>query len=242
MVPGKSVAVDPLDCGDEPALVHELVPEAWIGVGADRVASWGRVREQALKLGLPLPSVVILDDGLQHLRVQRDLNVVLMTSHRPWEKFFREWPRPRQRVPSCLVWSKGNRQPWRISNRELEFKLDWTCVELGQTSQFQASAPVWLVTGVAQGHAVKVSLERAGWNVQEHTVLRDHATYSREWLAARAAEARARGLVLATTGKDWVKWKSLGFERDEVRVIEPVLRWNEKERAQWLSRLWEKQS
>jgi tetraacyldisaccharide 4'-kinase len=38
---------DGQNCGDEAALLHDLVPQAWIGVGADRAASFNEVKKGA---------------------------------------------------------------------------------------------------------------------------------------------------------------------------------------------------
>lgn len=66
--------------GDEPRLLAEMLLEAKVAVisDADRVAAarWAREVFQS--------EVFILDDGFQHLRVARNLNIVTVDAMNPW--------------------------------------------------------------------------------------------------------------------------------------------------------------
>lgn len=77
--PGEKIA--PRDVGDEPALLaarfRRAAPGALIGVGADRFAVGRRLAAEAA------PDVFILDDGFQHLRLARDLDIVLVDASQP---------------------------------------------------------------------------------------------------------------------------------------------------------------
>jgi tetraacyldisaccharide 4'-kinase len=59
------------DCGDEPRLMH-LRTRVPVVVGADRVAAVRRLREVA-----PQVNIVLSDDGLQHHRLHRDVQVIV---------------------------------------------------------------------------------------------------------------------------------------------------------------------
>jgi tetraacyldisaccharide 4'-kinase len=59
--------------GDEPALLRSCVPQAWLGVGTDRAAVAG-----AMTPLLPDNAVFVLDDGFQHRRLHRDLDMVCL--------------------------------------------------------------------------------------------------------------------------------------------------------------------
>jgi tetraacyldisaccharide 4'-kinase len=60
-----------VDCGDEPKLIH-LRSGAPVVVGADRVAAVRRLREV-----VPQVNIVLSDDGLQHHRLHRDVQVIV---------------------------------------------------------------------------------------------------------------------------------------------------------------------
>jgi tetraacyldisaccharide 4'-kinase len=65
--------------GDEPLQVKRKFPEARVFVGADRVAAI----EQIIR-DLPDVQAVLLDDALQHRRLDADLKILLTTWQRPW--------------------------------------------------------------------------------------------------------------------------------------------------------------
>jgi len=59
--------------GDEPALLHRTVPGSWLAVGADRAAV---LAEAAGRAGPG--AVAVMDDGFQHRRLRRDLDIVCL--------------------------------------------------------------------------------------------------------------------------------------------------------------------
>ncbi|MGE0199335.1 MAG: tetraacyldisaccharide 4'-kinase [Candidatus Melainabacteria bacterium] len=60
------------DFGDEACWIQQQVPEAVVIVGADRVHTAQRAITDFS------PDLILLDDGFQHLRLQRDLDIVLV--------------------------------------------------------------------------------------------------------------------------------------------------------------------
>jgi tetraacyldisaccharide 4'-kinase len=63
---------DPLICGDEPLLIHFLT-RAPVAVGADRVAVARHLLQHH-----PECDLILADDGLQHRRLHRDLEIALL--------------------------------------------------------------------------------------------------------------------------------------------------------------------
>ncbi len=69
-----SRALDPA-YGDEAYLIQEQVPEAIVIVGKNRVQNLQRsLRDYR-------PDFVILDDGFQHIQLERDMNILLVDGH-----------------------------------------------------------------------------------------------------------------------------------------------------------------
>lgn len=67
--------------GDEPVLLARRLPEITIGIGADRWA----LAQQIIQMEAPHPpDVFLLDDGFQHLRIARDLDLVLIDATDPF--------------------------------------------------------------------------------------------------------------------------------------------------------------
>ena len=75
---GKSVLVGPEEAGDEPCLLARKVPGLMVVTGADRY------RAGLLALKELNPDIFILDDGFQHLSLERDLNLLLLDCARPF--------------------------------------------------------------------------------------------------------------------------------------------------------------
>ncbi|MBY0548217.1 MAG: tetraacyldisaccharide 4'-kinase [Candidatus Obscuribacterales bacterium] len=68
---GSNILSEPADCGDEPFMMARAVPRAVVIVGSDRK----KTGELAIsKYGC---DVLLLDDGFQHLKVSRQIDVVL---------------------------------------------------------------------------------------------------------------------------------------------------------------------
>lgn len=68
---GHSLLAEPADCGDEPYMMARAVPRAVVIVGADRRKT-GHCAVSDYDC-----DIILLDDGFQHLKVERQLDVVL---------------------------------------------------------------------------------------------------------------------------------------------------------------------
>jgi tetraacyldisaccharide 4'-kinase len=76
---GEKVLVDARKAGDEPfELANKLLGKALVAADADRVAAAGWTRE---KFGI---TAFVLDDGFQHRRAKRDLDIVLIDATNPF--------------------------------------------------------------------------------------------------------------------------------------------------------------
>jgi tetraacyldisaccharide 4'-kinase len=217
IAPGES-AVDPAICGDEIGLIQKQVPRAWIGVGSDRVEAFRRVLRRCRDLGVAPPSWVVLDDGYQHFRIHRDIDILLLTSARPHERPFRNL---RPRPGDLCVWSKGERPPvgWdQAVNGAERYRLS-----MKLRSPEKEDSALWMVSGIGSPDFFESSLIAAGWKVLKRTDFRDHARYERPWIETTLAAAVKQRVSIATTGKDFVKWEALGVKSQNIRVFEPEL-------------------
>jgi len=69
---GDTVMLSARECGDEPFLLASTIPGLIVVIGTDRHAA-GLLALQQLA-----PDLFLLDDGFQHLRLRRDLNILLL--------------------------------------------------------------------------------------------------------------------------------------------------------------------
>lgn len=201
--------VSAIEVGDEPALLHQKIPDAWIGVGRDRKRSYQRACEG---LGKTF-DLVILDDGFQSHTLERDLDVLALTSQRWGEAPFRDFSSAAARA-QLLVWTKGEQKP------ALGSKLQENLI----SARFRlrsGSGKIFLVCGVGMPERVVAGAREAGWNVVRSIEREDHSYYDRAEIDHWLQEAQTLGAKLATTGKDWVKWKELGVSAEAIEVLEP---------------------
>lgn len=75
---GRTVMMGAEECGDEPYLLASTIPGLMVVMGSDRFAA-GRLAMERLS-----PDLFLLDDGFQHLRLKRDLNILLLDHARPF--------------------------------------------------------------------------------------------------------------------------------------------------------------
>jgi len=75
---GNEILADYEICGDEPYLIAKTLRKAIMLAGANRVKS----AYSAIRLGA---NVLILDDGYQHLKINRDLDILLLDSNKPFD-------------------------------------------------------------------------------------------------------------------------------------------------------------
>jgi tetraacyldisaccharide 4'-kinase len=74
---GEGPVRGPAECGDEPCLLASLLPGVLVVVGSDRLAGASAAADRGV-------DVVLLDDGFQHRRLARDLDILLIHSDRPF--------------------------------------------------------------------------------------------------------------------------------------------------------------
>jgi tetraacyldisaccharide 4'-kinase len=224
----ESTFVSANQVGDEPALLHFLCPEAFIGVGADRWAVFRQVQALAKK-GIDL---VILDDGFQHWRIQKDLEILAVTSSQWGDVIFRDAPSALKKA-DLIVWTKGARRP--ISFGKPLVKVRYALKQAIKLPSEKLN--LWLITGVADGQSVYQLMVDSGFQVQRHIQLGDHWNYSKHEVMQWLQQAQQQRCQIALTGKDWVKWRDFGITQNDVMMIEPDLVFEEGEEI-WEKVLW----
>ncbi len=93
---GQNILCEARHAGDEPYLIASLIQNVPVVVGKDRVAA-GKTSLKQFK-----PDVLVLDDGFQHLRLKRDLNLLLLDARKPFGNGF-VLPRGTLREPTSAI-------------------------------------------------------------------------------------------------------------------------------------------
>ncbi|HEX4825736.1 MAG TPA: tetraacyldisaccharide 4'-kinase [Candidatus Polarisedimenticolaceae bacterium] len=218
---GEGPRVDARVCGDEPYLLAKTLPGTIVVVGSDRVAG---VRAAAAAGA----HCVVLDDGFQHRRLHRDLDVVLLDGRDPFDGGLlpagklREPPGALARAglvvltrlgasdraaeAEAAVRAAGFRGPIvRAGHRAVGF--------FGAAGEARPVPPRALAfCGIGDPGLFADDLAAAGVRVERLRAFRDHHAYSAaRWLALRA-EAEAIGIPLVTTEKDLSRLESVAGE------------------------------
>ncbi|HUD01417.1 MAG TPA: tetraacyldisaccharide 4'-kinase [Rhabdochlamydiaceae bacterium] len=72
---------DVASCGDEPFWLAHYLPKAQVWVGKNRIESARRAKENGA-------DIVLMDDGMQHRQLKRDIEIVLVDGEDPFGKGF----------------------------------------------------------------------------------------------------------------------------------------------------------
>jgi len=201
--------------GDARSALHAVGDEALLVAArtgapvltfADRVTAC-QLAERAWK-----PDLILLDDGFQHRRIARDLDVVLLRGdeHRaktlpagPLREPIAALARADVRIGPCGTGGLPcvRRHPLGLVRTVWQADLDKPC-------RWLSGRKVVAVAGVGNPEAFVEMLERTGANVRATLRFRDHHSYDRsDWERIRA---RARGCeAVVTTEKDLVKLATL---------------------------------
>lgn len=217
---------------DEPALHRRWHPDVPVIVGRDRAASARRAAE----IGC---DVVVLDDGMQHLRIRRDLDLALVSAD-TWRPDPRLLPDgPWRERPAALARATALGITRRAANREharqveaqlkslvqplppvIHFVIESAAWQtIGGAPADKPAQPVIAVCAIAHPQALASQLVAAGVPVREVLAFPDHHEYDDNDVSEIAAAAADSPVV--TTEKDAVK-----LER--FNIGSPVIVWRQR--------------
>lgn len=211
----------PGELNEELELVKRRVPEARVYPGPDRVAS----AEKAAREGA---TVVLLDDGFQHRRLERDLDVLVIDATDPWGAGFL-LPRGLLREPiaaarraGAIVLSRvehaSKEQVDAIRERlrafteapiaRLRFEPASLRTLAGESVPLEKlrGANVVLLSAIGNPRAFEETVRSLGAKVTLAVAHPDHHRFTDEEVALALRAARETGsLAVLTTEKDAVK-------------------------------------
>lgn len=203
---------------DEAELYGRLCPGATVWVGSDRVAS----AERAEAAGA---DVLLLDDGFQHIRLRRDLDIVLIDAASPWGGG-NAFPGGLLREPRSALRAAGAVVVTRADQRDRAF-IDALLADIARlapgvpvfTARHKpvslvdaaggehalselADRPVVAVSGIARPEAFRRTLLDLGAEVRAEAACKDHGEFAPAQLRTALETATRIGGVVVTTEKD----------------------------------------
>ena len=225
---GSRILSDLESAGDEPLMMAEsLLEKAAVVCDSDRVAAakWAIENLQS--------DVLILDDGFQHLRLARELDIVTIDSTRPFDN---GWVLPagmlREPISSlgradCIVLTRTAEDKAEALQRKIHNLSDAPILTshtiTSRLLSLQTDAPVELeklretrvsaFCGLGNPESFFRQLGADGVQVVHTVAFRDHQRYSQSDIHQLTKESAARGAeALITTAKDAVKLRELRFD------------------------------
>lgn len=212
---GKGPEVGWREGGDEPCLIAHRVPEAIVVSGRSRWAGAQLSIEEGAQL-------ILLDDGMQHRRLHRDLEVVLIDGRDPFGGHaylpvgrLRESPSQLRRADLILITHPPENR-FALEKRLTALSrapIVWmeprvrAIVDLeGRAIEGLQGVSVGLFCGIAKPEGFVQTVWRLGCRIVGTRALADHGEISQEQLVALANKVRHRGgELLLCTEKDWIK-------------------------------------
>jgi len=227
---GEQVTLSPDEAGDEPFLLAEKLPGVPVLTGKDRgfLGAYAQ-REFAAE-------VVILDDGFQHLKLQRNLDIVLLDGQNPLGNGFllprgplREPPEQIKRAHLFLVTQldtkkdgEAIKQLIRLYNRSapiffanyVPVTLEWLQMGGRLPLEYLREKKVVALAGVARPESFLRLLTQLGAHVVSTLLYPDHHRYQPQDL-----NKGEKNSVIVTTEKDAVKLRPLSLPEREIVVL-----------------------
>jgi tetraacyldisaccharide 4'-kinase len=189
------------ECGDEPWLLANRHPEALVIVSPNRLAG----AHFAHQLGAQL---ILLDDGMQHLHLRRDLEVVVIRSE---ERHFlpmgtlRE--RPRRLNEADLIFSeeKVAKAPKTMVSFKRSCEGIYALPSLKKESLERKK--VALISAIARPDRFAASVNEQGAEVISKLSFSDHSLLEEDRVDLFCQQAIAKGAeLIVTTEKDRMKF------------------------------------
>ncbi|HEV2904514.1 MAG TPA: tetraacyldisaccharide 4'-kinase [Pyrinomonadaceae bacterium] len=225
---GEQIVADTHQSGDEAMmLARSLVGKASVVCDADRVAGANWAIENLN------PDALILDDGFQHVRIGRDLDIVTIDATNPWGDG-RLLPAGvlRERVNSlgradCIIVTRtrgavdtGVQERIRQATDAPTFRSTTVVRRIRELDSLENAIdketlrkqPIAAFCGIGNPNAFFQQLRDEGFELRLTEAFRDHHKYCQteiDRLSREAADAGAQALI--TTAKDAVKLTSMRF-------------------------------
>jgi tetraacyldisaccharide 4'-kinase len=238
---GKAQLSDIAIAGDEASLIGSKLPGLPVVVGSDRYGA------ALFALQVFGPNAIILDDGFQHVRLRRDLDIVLVDAEDPFGNgrlfpsgILREPLKSLERAHVVLITRADKAVDIEalktVIRRKTDAKIftsrhspiDLVDIRNSETRPFSSlrGATILAFSGIARPASFSALLRSLGADIRYEMVYPDHYVYKRADMAAifqKAGDARATMII--TTEKDAVRLKTLNPDgiwalRIELRVVE----------------------
>ncbi len=218
---GQEILSDYERSGDEPYLIAKNVPKAIVISGTDRVLN----AKSAIKLGA---DILILDDGFQYLKLQRDENILIIDSMNPFDNGLllpagelRELPDSIKRATAIVLSNTQNIKPTdtlfnlikKHSPNKPIIEINYTIkslkgINIVKTLNINELTDKNIIafSGIGNPESFEKSLTNIGFKITKHLVYPDHHNYEFDDIT-KIIEYAVKNKIenIITTEKDAIK-------------------------------------
>lgn len=211
---------------DEPKLLSQRCPLAKIYVGKDRFSS----AQKALKEGSEL---IFLDDGLQHRKLFRDFDLILLSAKDPFHNgkylpsgYLRDQPKRIHEAAAIFVNPIQSEEELKAWQKKFLIEKPLIGVSLQKVRLVPdlsiRGISIAYFCGIAHPSRFKEWILNEGGSILDEWILADHEAPSQAALQEFALHAQALGAkMLLCTEKDFVKLVSL--EKITLPIVYPQM-------------------
>lgn len=213
---GEGPVIDALQAGDEPWMLARQLPQAIVIVDADRYQGGLRAINE---LGA---EVILLDDGFQHRKLHRDLDIVMLDAQKPLNNghllprgYLREGPEALHRA-KVLVYNHGA-EIVELSREAEAYEEAKTILEVSVQPQqlvhgaggdelpidTLSQSPMGVLTGIARPERFLKTLQKLGADIRHHQFYPDHHRFTEgEYMGFLSEMQKSGAKIEMTTEKD----------------------------------------
>ncbi len=226
---GNEIFMNPLQSGDEPYMMAARLKGIPVITGSDRYKTGKYAIE---KFGA---EVILLDDGYQHVQLDRNFNILLLDSNSPFGNGYL-LPRGTLREPvsyinraDMVIFTKVRSQKPEARSQKINSLITQQnrnticksiyvsagCIDINANKDISLDGVKgkkgFAFCGIASPESFKNSLKEAGIDIRGFVSFEDHYQFSRDDIDSLISKAKETGSeILITTEKDEVRLK--GFE------------------------------
>jgi len=206
------IHVNAQEAGDEPYVLAQTCPGVPVCVDSDRV------RGARMLISKFKPTVLLLDDGFQHRRLRRNVDIITVRAKRPWGNGYclpagplREPPSHAKRAHLALCLGNDPNISSRIDKLTIPcIPAVYTPTMLYNANQERPPAfnqcKVLAFCGLGNPKSFQRTLSQLGANIIKFMAYKDHHGYTQTDIQHMEETATKLGAtMIVTSEKDWVK-------------------------------------
>jgi tetraacyldisaccharide 4'-kinase len=192
------------ECGDEPWMLARQFPQAVVVVGKNRYQAGLLAIEQGAQ-------VIVLDDGLQHRKLARDVEIVVVDGMHPtgYGQFLpkgplRDLPERLDRADIIVTVGAPLQEAWPVKRAHMTLNVQGLFDDKGLVQL--SPKKVGIFCAIGRPYRFVQSVKNQNMQVVAQTFLGDHENIKESQLKAFSKKCQQAGATaIICTEKDWVK-------------------------------------